>query len=86
MTAAEALDHALLELAEQGRATPCQGPRGDRWTSESAEDRDWAAAVCTSLVCPLLVQCGAAADEAKERFAVWGGRDRTVTVHKRGAA
>ncbi len=33
MTAAEVLGHALLELAQQGQATPCQGRRRDRTTA-----------------------------------------------------
>ncbi len=77
MTAAEALGHALLELADQGRATPCQGRRRDRWTSESAEERAWAATVCVGLGCEVLLQCRAAADEHDERHHVWAGTDRT---------
>ncbi len=86
MTAAEALSIALLELAEQARATPCQGRRRDRWTSESAEDRAWAATVCVTLACPVLEECGAAADEQDERFGVWGGRDRTAATRKAASA
>ncbi len=83
MTAAERLTIALLELADQGRVTPCQGRRRDRWTSDDADEREWAASVCSTLGCRVLEQCGAAAVEGKESFAVWGGRDRTVTVqHK----
>ncbi len=77
MSAAEALGKALLELAEQGRATPCQGRRRDRWTSESAEDRLWAASVCVGLNCEVLLQCRAAAAESEEKHHVWGGTDRT---------
>jgi len=77
MTAAEVLGRALLELAEQGRATPCQGRRRDRWTSDDATQRAWAATVCRGLNCPVLVECGDAADEHDERFGVWAGRDRT---------
>jgi len=77
MTAGEALGHALLELAEQGRRTPCQGRRRHRWTSDDATEREWAAAVCVGLACEVLEQCGAAADELDERFNVWGGTDRT---------
>jgi len=77
MTASEVFGQALLEIAEQGRATPCQGRRRDRWTSDDADDREWAAAVCVGLACQLLEQCGAAADEQDERFNVWGGTDRT---------
>ena len=87
MTAAEVLGRALLEIADQGRATPCQGRRADRWTSDRAEEREWAAAVCVGLGCVVLLQCRAVADERDERFGVWGGRDRTaVTTRKRAAA
>jgi hypothetical protein len=86
MTSAEALDHALLELAEPGKRTPCQGGRRGRWTSDDADERAWAASVCRSLRCPVLVECGAAAAERREQFAVWGGVDHTATVqHKRRA-
>ncbi len=78
MTAAEALSIALLELTEQVRATPCQSSRRrDRWTSDDATEREWAASVCVSLACPVLTVCGAAADEFKAAHHVWGGRDRT---------
>ncbi len=77
MTAAEALGRALLEVAQQGRATPCQGRHGDRWTSDAAEERAWAATVCVTLACPVLVECGAAADEHGEQHHVWGGTVRT---------
>jgi len=82
VTAHEVLYTALLDLAAQGGATPCQGRRRDRWTSDSADDRAWAASVCVTLNCPVLEECAAAAAESKEKFAVWGGRDHTVTVHK----
>jgi len=78
MTAGEVFGQALLEVAEQGRATPCQGRRRDRWTSESAEEREWAATVCVTLACPVLEECAAAAAERKESFAVWGGVDYTL--------
>jgi len=77
MTAAEVFGQALLEIAEQGRATPCQGRRRDRWTSDRAEERLWAASVCVGLGCAVLLQCRAVADEQGEKFGVWAGRDRT---------
>lgn len=77
MTAAEVLGHALLQLADQDQATPCQSRRRDRWTSEDAAERAWAAAVCVGAGCPVLVQCGEAADEFKSAHHVWGGVDRT---------
>ena len=77
-SASKALVLALTVLAEQGCATPCQGRRRDRWTSENAEERAWAASVCLSLACPVLEECGTAAVERKEKFGTWGGRDRTA--------
>ncbi len=86
MTAAEVLGHALLQLADQDQATPCQGRRRDRWTSDDAAERAWAAAVCVGLDCGVLEACAAAAAGRKEAFGVWAGRDRTATVHKRKAS
>jgi hypothetical protein len=78
VTAAEQLTLALLELADRGERTPCQGRRRDRWTSECAEDRAWAASVCLTLGCAVLTECAAAADEHDERFGVWAGQDRST--------
>jgi len=86
VTAHEVLSIALLDLADQGRATPCQSRRRDRWTSDDATDREWAASVCLTLACEVLKECGAAADEQDERFNVWGGRDRTTATTRRRAA
>jgi len=77
MPAAEELTRALLDLADHDRTTPCQGKRRDRWTSDDRDERAWAASVCTSLGCPVLAQCGAAADETGEKHGVWAGADRT---------
>jgi len=85
MTASEVFGQALLEIAEQGRATPCQGRRRDRWTSDDATERAWAATVCVGLGCEVLLQCRAAADERDERFGVWGGVDCTAPSHRRYA-
>lgn len=82
-SAAEALTIALLEIADQGKRTPCQGRRRDRWTSDSAEDRGWAAAVCVTLACPVQTECGAAADEQGEKHHTWGGRDRAAAPTRR---
>ncbi len=80
--AAEVLGRALLELAERHLTTPCQGRHRDRWTSDDATQRAWAAAVCVGLSCQLLEECGLAADEQGERFGVWAGVDRTVVTPK----
>jgi len=82
VTPAEELSLALLDLTARGERTPCQGRRRDRWTSDDATERAWAAAVCVGLNCQLLEECGAAADEQGERFGVFGGRDRTVVTPK----
>jgi hypothetical protein len=79
MTAAESLSLALLDLAEQGQATPCQGRRRDRWTSESVADREWAASACEGLRCPLLTRCGVAADEARGAVTRPAPRPATTT-------
>lgn len=86
MTAWERLTQGLLRLADQDQKTPCQGGRRDRWTSDDADERAWAANVCVSLVCPLLEACAAAAAETKERNFVFGGVDLTDVKRKRGAA
>ena len=82
--AAEVLGRALVELADRGHATPCQGRRRDRWTSDDATDREWAASWCAG--CAVLDECGSAADEHDEKFGVWGGRDRTAATTRRRAA
>ena len=89
--ACESLTLALTVIAEQGRATPCQRRHRDRWTSENADERAWAASVCLSLACPVLEACGTAAVELRERFAVWGGKDltargNTTTTQPRGTS
>ncbi len=73
MTAAEQLSLALADLADRGQATPCHG--ADEWTSDHAQDRAYAAALCHP--CPVLALCLQAADELKATYHVWGGSDRT---------
>ena len=86
MTAAEELTLALVDLTDRGERTPCQGRHRDRWTSDDADDRAWAAAVCVGLGCEVLEECRAAAAENGEKHYVWGGVDHTATVqHKRRA-
>ncbi len=83
MTAHEQLMAALTRLAEANKLTPCQGRRRDRWTSDDATERAWAAAVCVGLGCVVLLECGAAAAEQGERFGVWADIDRTTSRPKR---
>ncbi len=80
MTAQEQLTRALTQLLERGRRTPCQGRHRDRWTSADREEREWAAASCR--LCPLISECGDAAEETDERRGVWAGVDLTATTRK----
>ncbi len=81
MTAAEQLTRRLVALAAQGRRARCGEPGGhELWTSDNADDRAQAARWCAG--CPVLAECGAAADEHDERFGVFGGRDRTVVTSR----
>lgn len=74
MTARDVLDRALLDLAAEGRRPRC-GELADHlwWTSEKADERARAAALCVG--CPVLQQCAQAAEEEHELF-VWAGVDR----------
>jgi len=79
MTAAEQLSLALADLADRGQATPCHG--ADEWTSDHADDRAYAAALCRP--CPVLALCRQAADELKATRHVWAGTDRTTVTPTR---
>jgi len=78
VTATDALAAELLRLTEQGVRVPCHG--SDEWTSDDADDRAYAAALCQP--CTVLMLCGQAADELKVTY-VWGGTDRTPPPAKR---
>lgn len=81
MTSAEALTRRLVDLATEGRRPRCGEAGGhELWCSDDATDRAQAASWC--LGCPVLVECGAAADEHGERFGVFGGTDRTVVTSR----
>ena len=71
-----ALTMALIALADEGQRPRC-GDASDRdmWISDDAKDREQAAAWCVG--CPVLAQCGAAAEAENERHGVWAGVDRT---------
>ncbi len=79
MTAVEVLASELFRLTEQGVRTPCQG--ADEWTSDHAEDRAYATALCRP--CPVLALCRQAADGLKATYHVWGGVDRTTVTPTR---
>lgn len=79
MNATEALTFALLDLADDGRRTPCQSdPDRDAFTSDDYGIRTDAAPRC--LHCPVLDVCHAAGET--EAHGVWGGTDRTPTTRK----
>ncbi|GAB2747758.1 hypothetical protein GCM10027039_01750 [Terrabacter koreensis] len=73
MSAHDELARALEEAVDLGLIIPCAG--SDDWTSEDADTRAAAAQRCDG--CPCLNECAAAADETKERWGVWAGRDRS---------
>lgn len=74
MSARDRLDRALLDLATEGRRPRCGEPAEHLWwTSEKADERARAAALCVG--CPVLQPCAHAAEEEGELF-VWAGVDR----------
>lgn len=77
MTPHEALTRALLDLADDGRRTPCQIDP-PRFTSDDWHERAEAAKDCHP--CPIRAPCDAAG--ADEPAHVWGGTDRTPTTRK----
>lgn len=73
--ASRRLAAALLNLADNGTSPRCTGSDRDYWTSDDAAKRELAAGWCHG--CPVLDLCRQAADEHRERWHVWAGRDRT---------
>lgn len=74
-------DEAETLLRELSGATrtapggvPCQADP-DAFTSEFAAERERAARLCAG--CPIRVLCGRYAVAARERWGVWGGKDRS---------
>ena len=74
MTPHESLTRALLDLADNGRRTPCQIDP-PRFTSDDWHERAEAAEQCRP--CPVLAACDAVG--ATEPAWVWAGADRTPT-------
>lgn len=71
-----ALTMALVKLASEGARPRCgDWTENNPWLSEDARLRGMAARWCAG--CVVLAECDAAAVENRERFGVWGGRDRT---------
>ena len=84
MSAARAIDAALLNMAARDQRTPCQGRYAWQWTSEYYAWRAAATTLCAG--CSLLDLCAQYGDELKASFGVWAGTDRTPTNRKGKAA
>lgn len=81
MSARQALDRALLELASNGRRVRCAEPADHGWwTSDHDDERARAARLCTG--CPVLRQCADSAEEERELF-VWAGVDHGTSTRKK---
>lgn len=81
MSARDALDRALLDLAADGRRPRCgELATHHLWTSEKADERARAAALCVG--CSVLRQCAHAAEEEGELF-VWAGVDHGTRPKKK---
>lgn len=78
-----ALRVALEDAATAGEWIACRGPHGHYWTSDSAEERAVAAALCDG--CPVLAECHTAAESTNEVFLVWAGVDREAADAARRA-
>lgn len=79
MTTSEALDVALIGMADRGDHPPCFGLPGH--VSDDPLERRLATQICDG--CPVRELCAAVADERGESFGVWGGVDRTPRHYKR---
>lgn len=66
------LSALLIDLADEGRGTPCQRDP-EPFTSEQHRDRREASNVCET--CPAREPCATFAALNLEPFGVWGGRD-----------
>ena len=80
VSAATAIDAALLTMAHREQRTPCQGWDADLFLSEDHTERAAAVPLCAG--CEVLTLCGQYATEIKAGFGVWAGVDRTPTSRK----
>jgi Transcription factor WhiB len=72
--ASETLTAALIALGARGMCTPCSQPETHHyWLSEIEAERKQAAAWCRP--CPVLIECGQAAEAHDERWGVWASKD-----------
>ena len=74
--ASDRLTAALITMASRALRPNCSDPGSHwMWLSEHPQERQLAALMCGG--CPVLSECGDAADANGERFGVWSGRDYT---------
>jgi hypothetical protein len=74
VTASERFTLALVNLAARGERTHCSDAgTSTLWVSDFEAERAQPARLCVG--CPVIVECGAAADELGEKWYVWGGKD-----------
>ncbi|MGE9806921.1 WhiB family transcriptional regulator [Janibacter sp. G1551] len=82
MTARSRLDRALLELADKGGRPRCGDPlEHPLWTSEHADERARAVALCGG--CPLTTLCRDLADETGATWGVWAGHDYSLKTKEK---
>jgi Transcription factor WhiB len=74
VSAASAIDAALLTMAHRDERTPCQGWDADLFLSEDHTERAAAIPLCAG--CALFDACRVLADELNVTFGVWAGVDR----------
>jgi hypothetical protein len=79
--ATDRLTQALITMAAKGLRPHCSDPESHcMWLSEHPQERALAARMCGG--CPVIAECGDAADANGERFGVWAGIDRIVRPGK----
>jgi hypothetical protein len=78
------LDEALYAAVEARTVPPCWGPQKALWTAENVQERAQAALLCRG--CPVITECGRAADAIGEQWHVWAGIDRTRKVGRQRLA
>jgi hypothetical protein len=83
--ASDKLTMALIAMAAKELRPHCSDPESHlMWLSEHPQERAQAALMCGG--CPVIAECGDAADANDERWHVWGGRDYTRKPRARQAA
>jgi hypothetical protein len=79
------LTQALITMASQGLRPHCSDSESHWiWLSERPAERQLAALMCRG--CPVITECGDAAEANQERWGVWGGVDRSLRPGRKKAA